>query len=215
MPGFVSWLSGLLCIILYTLLIMISLHWVYITWCCKQLFIMLVLTTCYEILFGFSKCSCVINVWPCTPHERRLWHITSCKHSVHVMQEKLRWYIPWRRVTLNPSSMLQWAAAWPRAPCRLTALCHLGSWTMLLVSSLTIEPTIGWFMPWHMPDNGKSQRAAGSRALPIWGGGGHVSGINRPKGGLSCGSVMPDWWFKGEIHGRLPISAVMAWTRGS
>ena len=49
----------------------------------------------------------------------------------------------------------------------------------------TIEPTIEWFMPGYMPNNGESLMSA----LPI---GGHISGHKPSHGGLNCGSIMPD-----------------------
>ncbi len=55
----------------------------------------------------------------------------------------------------------------------------------------------------------------GSVPLALFPLSGHVSGHRPPYGRLDCGSIMPDWWFRKEIHCRLPMSAVVAQTRGS
>ena len=79
------------------------------------------------------------------------------------------------------------------------------------VSNLTTESTIGWFMPWYMHNNGKKLEGHRPEGVTHW-----WACIRHkpPYGGLNCCSIMPDWCNRGEIHCKLPMSAVMAYIRG-
>ena len=87
--------------------------------------------------------------------------------------------------TSRPVSLILCNSGWNLRPNRIGETLMQNIFNEV-PSNLTIEPTIGWFMPWYMPDNGKSLRTTGLRAVPI---GGHVSGIYHPM----AGSIVVRW----------------------